>query len=113
MPILQNTRLERFAQDVARGLRPVEAYFALGLVPHSGNVSRMRRHLDVVARLAELQAEHAAAARADPLPVIIALVRIAETLEAKGEPAALKEARQALLDAAALRARMVEAMAPA
>jgi phage terminase small subunit len=55
MPALQNTRHEKFAQELAKGKSQSEAYHAAGYEPSEANASRLTRNDKVQARVAELQ----------------------------------------------------------
>jgi phage terminase small subunit len=61
MPTLENTRHERFAQGIVKGLTVDAAYSAAGFKPHSGNASRLRGNERVRARIEELMTEAASA----------------------------------------------------
>jgi len=102
MPILQNKDYEIFAQGVARGLTLADAFADTGLESDHRNAARLAKTPTVSARIAELRALHLAIARASPLNVVASLVRMAESLENDGSPAALKEARQHLIEASRL-----------
>lgn len=56
MPILENQRHEKFAQQLATGKSASEAYVLAGYKPSRKNASRLRTNEGVVARVAELQA---------------------------------------------------------
>lgn len=55
MPILTNSRHERFAQELASGKTEDEAYRIAGYKPDRGNASRLTANDSVQARVAELQ----------------------------------------------------------
>jgi len=112
MPMLENLQHEIFAQGVARGLKIKDAYAALGLDPESGNAARLIKLASVSARVGELRAEHAIVARASPMAAVIALMRMADRMEAQDSPGAIREARQSIIEAVALRERMLEAPQP-
>ena len=59
MPILKNSRHERFAQEIAKGKSADEAYALSGNKPHRGNASRLRTKESVRRRIKELQAQGA------------------------------------------------------
>lgn len=59
MPVLDNARHERFAQELAKGKSATEAYAAAGYKPDDGNATRLTGNDRVKARLAELQAKAA------------------------------------------------------
>lgn len=56
MPILENQRHEKFAQQLATGKSASEAYVLAGYKPSRKNASRLRTNEGVVTRVAELQA---------------------------------------------------------
>jgi phage terminase small subunit len=56
MPILPNSRHERFAQELAKGSSIGAAYAAAGFRPHDSNASRLSRNEHVRARVEELLA---------------------------------------------------------
>ena len=103
MPVLDNPRLEAFAQARAKGALLDEAYEAAGYVLNRGHSSRLAKRGDVAERLAELRAELALAEDISPRAFILALLRIAKTAEETKTPTSVREARLALLDAARLR----------
>jgi hypothetical protein len=55
MPVLPNSRHERFAQEIAKGRSASEAYVLAGYKPHDGNASTLRGNQKVLERLAEIQ----------------------------------------------------------
>jgi len=55
MPILQNPRHEKFAQELAAGKSAAEAYERAGYVKNSGNCIRLKGNERVAARVAEIQ----------------------------------------------------------
>jgi len=56
MPVLENARHERFAQELAKGNSQIEAYRLAGYEPVEANASRLIRNDKVAARVAELKA---------------------------------------------------------
>lgn len=60
MPILSNARHERFAQELAKGLVPEDAYQAAGFKPARQNAHRLMTKDDVRARVEELKQRAAA-----------------------------------------------------
>lgn len=60
MPKLKNTRHELFAQALATGASAVDAYEAAGYKRSNNGASRLADNEGVQARVAELQARHAA-----------------------------------------------------
>jgi phage terminase small subunit len=55
MPVLKNTRHEKFAQALASGKSQLEAYEISGYKPHRGNASKLACENIILARVAELQ----------------------------------------------------------
>ena len=102
MPILQNSRHEAFAQARAKGARLDDAYEDAGFILYGGHPSRLVQRREVAERIAELRAAQDELTGANPQAVIAALLRIAKAGEASVIPAAMKEARLTLLEAARL-----------
>ena len=109
MPLLKNLDHEIFAQGIARGLTVNDAYAELGFDPDSRNAGRLMKLAAVIERVAALRAEHAIVAGASPMAVIIALMRMAAKMENLDHPVGIKEARQCLIEATALRETMLAA----
>src|SRR6516162_9793428 len=63
MPILINSRHEKFAQELAAGLSAAEAYERAGYQPNYGNCIRLKGNERIIARVLELQ--HRGAVRAE------------------------------------------------
>jgi len=99
MPILQNPRHEAFAQARAGGARLDQAYEDAGFTPGHGHASRLAFTPGIAERIAEIRAENAPP---NPQSIVAALWRIGSAAPKDQPPGALKEARLALLDAAAL-----------
>ena len=95
MPVLENPRLEAFAQARAKGALLDDAFEAAGYV--------LAKRQDVAERLAELRAELASAEDISPRAFILALLRVAKAAEEAKTPTSVREARLALVDAAKLR----------
>jgi hypothetical protein len=57
MPTLSNPRHELFAQGIARGLSPSDAFVQAGFKANRGNASRLNANESVKQRVAEIQAE--------------------------------------------------------
>ena len=111
MPVLSNPRQERFAQAAARGAGNSEAHRAAGYAcrnPVSTRAAACRlRHLpDVDARIAEIQAQSAAEAKArtaaSPAALTLELLQVAAEARALKSASGLATARAALMDAARL-----------
>lgn len=74
MPVLSNSRHERFAQELAKGMPANQAYVIAGYRPSEPNASRLTRNDKVLTRISELQGR--AAKRAE-----VTVQTIAEELE--------------------------------
>lgn len=55
MPILSNSRHERFAQELAIGLSATEAYERAGYKPNDGNASTLKGNQRISDRVSELK----------------------------------------------------------
>ena len=55
MPVLKNTRHEKFAQALAQGKSQLEAYEIAGYSPHRGNASKLASENIILVRVHELQ----------------------------------------------------------
>ncbi|MDJ0952017.1 MAG: terminase small subunit [Alphaproteobacteria bacterium] len=80
MPVLRNTRHERFAQARAAGKLAIPAYVEAGYSPASArrNAYRLSARPDIRARVDELHAAAAERARVDKLWIIAQLRGLAE-----------------------------------
>jgi hypothetical protein len=74
MSKLRNWRWERFAQEVAAGSDPREAYTLVGYKPDRANFNRLLRRTDVACRIEELKWDRIEAARAASMapPAVLA-----------------------------------------
>ena len=74
---LRNWRWEKFAQEVAAGSNPREAYAFAGYEPDRANHNRLLRRADVAARIEELKQEREEAARAAGMepPAVLAVFK--------------------------------------
>jgi phage terminase small subunit len=59
MPVLQNAKHERFAQELAKGKTADEAYVAAGYRSSRKNASRLRTNEDILARVEQIQSKAA------------------------------------------------------
>lgn len=59
MPVLDNARHERFAQELAKGASQVEAYEKAGYKPNDGHAARLAGNGRVKDRVAEIQGKAA------------------------------------------------------
>ncbi len=99
MPQIPNPRHEAFCQARARGFTKDDAYEAAGFAPRSRHGARLQRRPDIAERIAELRAVQADIGGATLRSVVASLVRMASATEAMSGPAAIREARETLLEA--------------
>jgi len=59
MPVLSNSRHERFAQELFKGTSQQKAYVLAGFKEHPSNPSKLAKDKRIIARLAELHSERA------------------------------------------------------
>ncbi len=77
MGILSNSRHERFAQNIARGMSATEAYEQAGYKRNDGSAGRLHRNAQVKARVAELTAPAVAATEASVERTLKEVTRLA------------------------------------
>lgn len=97
MPVLDNPRHERFAQEIAKGCSATEAYALAGYKPNQPNAARLISNDMVKARVAELQ--EAGAKRAEV--TIESLIDEAADIQTKAVQAGQHSAAVAALTAKA------------
>lgn len=76
MPILDNPRHEKYAQELAKGASQSDAYVAAGYARNDSHASRLARNGKVAARVEELQAAGAERAEIDIARVLTELAKI-------------------------------------
>lgn len=76
MPILDNPRHEKYAQELAKGASQIDAYVAAGYARNESHASRLARNGKVAARVEELQAAGAERAEIDIARVLTELAKI-------------------------------------
>lgn len=108
MPVLDNARHERFAQEVVKGNSQAEAYVLAGYQPDTGAASRLSANVSVQARIAELKARAAARTEITVASISQRLLKIAEAGEDATEAPMLSVARAALMDVAKLNGLIVD-----
>lgn len=121
MPVLSNTKHERFAQALAKGETADAAYVLAGYEENRGNATRLKANESVLARVAELQERVAVRTEITVAGITERLLKLADTAEATGitkdpetgevkasSPKHLGVARSALMDAAKLNGLVVE-----
>lgn len=76
MPALENPKHEAFAQNRASGMNQAAAYEAAGYTPSRQSAARLATNEDICSRVAELQAEAAAATKFTKEKAIEFLVKV-------------------------------------
>ncbi len=99
MPALNNPRSESFARLVAAGATLYDAYEDAGFIPGNRHAARLARRQEVALRIAELREEAGSLVAANGPAVVAGLLRIVKAGEELKTPAAMKEARAALVEA--------------
>ena len=108
MPVLSNSRHERFAQELAKGETADAAYVTAGFKANRGNATRLKANESVVARVAEIQGKAATRAEITVAGITDRLLAIAERAETSDDAPMLQAARAALMDAAKLNGLVVD-----
>lgn len=108
MPVLENAKWERFAQELAKGKSQAEAYELAGYKPDSGAASRLSGNVSIQARLAEIMERGAIRAELSVASVTESLLRIAEKAEKLCEASGYNVAKSAWMDAAKLHGLIVD-----
>jgi phage terminase small subunit len=85
MPVLKNPRHERFAQELALGKGPTEAYVAAGYKENRSAASRMLQDVNVCERLAEIQGRVAAQVEVTAISLIAKLEEIGRLATRDGQ----------------------------
>lgn len=113
MSALNNTRHERFAQEIAKGASNRDAYAAAGYSTKNeaatdASASRLLSDAKVQARVAEIQERAAIRTEVTVASITERLLAIATKGETKDEASMLAVARAALMDAAKLNGLVVD-----
>lgn len=112
MPILTNTRRERFAQEIAKGKTLVEAYEVAGYEPHDSNACKLANHPEIQARVSELIGKAAIRAEISVAQFTKDLVRLANKAEKMADeqniPTGYAISRAAVMDAAKLNGLVID-----
>jgi hypothetical protein len=100
MPVLENVRHERFAQELAKGKTQEQAYIDAGYSANGARVaaSKLLTNANIAERVTELQSVVADKSTWDAARIINNLARYAEKGEAIAEPAGLSVARASMMD---------------
>lgn len=105
---MPNTRHERFAQALVKGLSATEASTEAGYTGDRGAASRLSANANIRARVAELQRIAANQAVFTVETITANLSRIAEKAERVGDSAGLSVARASNMDIAKLLGLIVD-----
>lgn len=105
---LENTRHERFAQELAKGETADAAYVLAGYQANRGNAATLKAKQSVRDRVAELQTKAADKAVVTVEGITARLLKIAEKGETSNDAPLLSVARASLMDAAKLNGLIVE-----
>lgn len=108
MPVLENPKHERFAQELAKGKTQAEAYKEAGYIGDETAACRLSRNVKVTSRVAEIQERAAIRAEITVASITERLMRLADKGEALSEAAGLSVARAAAMDAAKLNGLVVD-----
>jgi hypothetical protein len=108
MPVLDNPRHERFAQELAKGATQNDAYYAAGFKAHDGNAARLSGNERVTARVAELLGRVATKTELTVASISDRLLDIARKAEALRDAPGLSVARAAMMDAAKLNGLVID-----
>ena len=108
MPVLSNSRHERFAQELAKGETADAAYVTAGFKANRGNATRLKANESVVARVEEIQGRAAIRAEITVADITDRLLAIATKAETSEDAPMLQAARAALMDAAKLNGLVVD-----
>ena len=108
MPVLSNTRRERFAQEIAKGKTIIEAYEVAGYVPDDGNASKMAAYPEITARIQEITGKAAIRAEISVAKFTEDLLRIAKKAEDYDSAQGLAVSKGAIMDAAKLNGLVVD-----
>lgn len=108
MPVLDNPKHERFAQERAKGVNQSDAYIAAGYKPCDANACRLTGNDKVQARIVELQARAAARTEITVASITDRLLAIAAKGEGQSDAPMLSVARASLMDAAKLNGLIID-----
>lgn len=108
MPILSNTRHERFAQALATGLSQADAYVEAGYKASRSAAARLAADVNICERVAEIAERVAVRTEVTAAEITGRLLAIAKKAEGKDEAAMLQVARASLMDAAKLNGLVVD-----
>jgi len=108
MPVLPNSRHERFAQELAKGNSQSDAYVEAGYKPSRSAATRLAADVSICERVAEIQGRAAIRAEITVADITDRLLAIASKAEMSDDAPMLQAARAALMDAAKLNGLVVD-----
>nr|WP_303705441.1 terminase small subunit [Brevundimonas naejangsanensis] len=108
MGALSNSRHERFAQALAKGLSQSEAYEEAGYKPSRSAAARLAADVNICERVSAIQNRAAERTEISVASITERLLAIATKAEKSGDAPMLQAARASLMDAAKLNGLVVE-----
>lgn len=108
MAALSNSRHERFAQALAKGLSQSEAYEEAGYKPSRSAAARLAADVNICERVSAIQNRAAERTEISVASITERLLAIATKAEKSGDAPMLQAARASLMDAAKLNGLVVE-----
>jgi hypothetical protein len=108
MAALENSRHERFAQELAKGKSQGEAYVAAGYKESRSAAARLAADVNICARLAEIQERGAIRAEVTIATLTADLLRLRDKGEALMDAAGLSVARNSVMDIAKLNGLVID-----
>lgn len=108
MPPLDNSRHERFAQELAKGLAKGDAYVAAGYDDSPASATRLSKNVKISQRVDELKAKAAERCEVTIADLTKRLMRLAEKGEQLSDAPGFSVARAATMDIAKLNGLVVE-----
>lgn len=108
MPALSNSRHERFAQALSKGMSQGDAYVEAGYKASRSAAARLAADVNICARVAEIAERVAIRTEVTAAEITDRLLAIAKKAERKDEAAMLQVARASLMDAAKLNGLVVD-----
>lgn len=108
MPVLDNAKHERFAQELAKGKTATEAYVEAGYKLNDGNAATLKGNQRISDRIAELLDRAATRTEITVANITDRLLAIAAKGETSSDAPMLAVARASLMDAAKLNGLIVD-----
>lgn len=108
MPVLENARHERFAQEIAKGNTATEAYELAGYAPNDGNASTLKGNQRIQERVTELLERGADKAGVTVASIIGELEEARSVAMVANQPASMVSASMGKAKVAGLLADRIE-----